>query len=73
MSDPTTTPTGTVVDADLIRYASDIAAALSGLEAREVSYGEFYVARVVIQFEKEPCGVAVVPDEHGGLGIEVSA
>jgi hypothetical protein len=71
MSDLSPAPTPTVVDADLIRYATDIAAALAGLEGREVSYGEFYVARVVIEFEKSPCGVAVVPDEHGGLGIEV--
>jgi len=63
----------TQISTEYLKYAADVAEALKDVASRKASYGEFYVLKVSFGFEGEDDNqLAIVPDEFGGLSIEVN-
>lgn len=60
-------------DADLVKYVADVAASLQQYRKRALSYGDFYIERVVFGFDGETVtNIAVSATEFDTLGVEVS-
>lgn len=61
------------LDAALVEYVGQVAAALRELRVRHLSYGDFHIERVSFGFDGEPItNIAIVPTEFDGLGVEVT-
>lgn len=61
------------IDPEYVAYVSEVAAALKGLHARNVSYWEFYIHGITFGFENEVDNrLAIVQSEHDSLTIKVN-
>lgn len=60
------------INHEYLRYVAEVAETLRPLAAWKTSYGEHYIAKVTFGFDGEDdAQLAIIPDEFGGLGVEV--
>lgn len=53
------------------QFLVDVAKAIAGVKSGKISYGEYYVERVIIGFDGETTNYVIRPDEGDGYELAV--